>query len=91
METNTHRCQELRAETTIKKIGDRLGIIIPRSAILNADLREGDLLNFYVEGKNIMITLDKNEVNVLDSVAIHDRNDNIYSRILNERQLVLAK
>ena len=81
----------MRAETTIKKIGDRLGIIIPRSAIMNADLREGDLLNFYIEGKNIMITLDKNEVNVLDPVAIHDRNDNIYSRILNERQLVLAK
>ena len=81
----------MRAETTIKKIGDRLGIIIPRSAILNADLRGGDLLNFYIEGKNIMITLDKNEVNVLDPVAIHDRNDNIYSRILNERQLVLAK
>ena len=81
----------MRAETTIKKIGDRLGIIIPRSAILNADLREGDLLNFYIEGKNIMITLDKNEVNVLDPVAIQDRNDNIYSRILNERQLVLAK
>jgi len=81
----------LRAETTIKKIGDRLGIIIPRSAILNADLRGGDLLNFYIEGKNIMITLDKNEVNVLDPVAIQDRNDNIYSKILNERQLVLAK
>ena len=81
----------MRAETTIKKIGDRLGIIIPRSAIMNADLREGDLLNFYIEGKNIMITLDKNEVNVLDPVAIHDRNYNIYSRILNERQLVLAK
>ena len=81
----------MRAETTIKKIGDRLGIIIPRSAILNADLCEGDLLNFYIEGKNIMITLDKNEVNVLDPVAIQDRNDNIYSKILNERQLVLAK
>ena len=81
----------MRAETTIKKIGDRLGIIIPRSAIINADLREGDLLNFYIEGKNIMITLDKNEVNVLDPVAIRDRNDKIYSRILNERQLVLAK
>ena len=58
---------------------------------MNADLREGDLLNFYIEGKNIMITLDKNESNVLDPVAIHDRNDKIYSRILNERQLVLAK
>ena len=81
----------MRAETTIKKIGTRLGIIIPRSAIMNADLREGDLLNFYIEGKNIMITLDKNEVNVLRPVAIHDRNDNIYSRILNKRQLVLAK
>jgi antitoxin component of MazEF toxin-antitoxin module len=81
----------LKAETTIKKIGDRLGIIIPRSAIMNADLREGDLLNFYIEGKNIMITLDKNEVNALRPVAIHDRNDNIYSRILNKRQLVLAK
>ena len=81
----------MKAETTIKKIGDRLGIIIPRSAIMNADLREGDLLNFYIEGKNIMITLDKNEVNVLRPVAIHDRNDNIYSRILNKRQLVLAK
>ena len=81
----------MKAETTIKKIGDRLGIIIPRSAIMNADLREGDLLNFYIEGKNIMITLDKNEVNVLEPLAIHDRNDKIYSRILNKHQLVLAK
>lgn len=81
----------MKTETTIKKIGDRLGVIIPRSAIMNADLREGDLLNFYIEGKNLMITLDKKEVNVLDPDAIQDRNDNIYSKILNERQLVLAK
>ena len=43
-----------------KKIGDRLGIIIPHSAILNANLHEGDVLEFFIEGHNLMITLDKN-------------------------------
>ena len=84
-------CLAMKVETTIKKIGDRLGIIIPRSVITNANLQKGDVLKIHIQGKNMLFSLDNNESNIIDPVVIHQRNDDIYSRILKENQLVLAK
>ena len=75
----------MKVETTIKKIDNRLGIIIPQSAITNANLHAGDVLKIIIQGKNMLISLDNNESNA------RARNDDIYSRILKENQFVLAK
>ena len=80
----------MKVETTIKKIDNRLGIIIPQSAITNANLHAGDVLKIIIQGKNMLISLDNNESNIIDPVVNHG-NDDIYSRILKENQLVLAK
>ena len=75
----------MKVETIIKKIDNRLGIIIPQSAITNANLHVGDVLKIHIQGKNMLISLDNNESNA------RARNDDIYSRILKENQFVLAK
>ena len=80
----------MKVETTIKKIDNRLGIIIPQSAIMNANLHAGDVLKIHIQGKNMLIYLDNNESNIIDPVVNHGKDD-IYSRILKENQLVLAK
>jgi len=81
----------MKVETTIKKIDNRLGIIIPQSAITNANLHAGDVLKIIIQGKNMLISLDNNESNIIDPVVNHENDDDIYSRILKENQLVLAK
>ena len=81
----------MKLETTIKRIGNRLGIIIPRSAITNASLDEGDVLSIHINGKNMIITREHNKLDVLDHIMIHQSNDNIFSMTLSENQLILAK
>ena len=81
----------MKLETTIKRIGNRLGIIIPRSAITNAGLKEGDVLAIHIHGKNMIITREHHLLDALDHIAIHQGNDNIYSWTLRENQLILAK
>ena len=80
----------MKLETTIKRIGNRLGIIIPRSAITNAGLDEGNVLSIHINGKNMIITRELNILDVLDHITTQS-NDNIYSRTLGENQLILAK
>lgn len=81
----------MKVETTIKSIGNRLGIIIPLSAITNADLNEGEVLAIHIHGKNMIITREQNISDALDHNTIHQSNDNIYSWTLRENQLILAK
>lgn len=80
----------MKLETTIKRIGTRLGIVIPRSAITNASLDEGDVLSIHINGKNVIITREHNISDVLDHITTQS-NDNIYSKTLSENQLILAK
>ena len=73
----------MKLETTIKRIGNRLCIFIPRSVITNAGLDEGDVLSIHINGKNMIITREHNILDVLDHITAQN-NDNVNSRTLSE-------
>ena len=81
----------MRLEIKIKKIGSRLGIIIPRSVITNARLGDGDVLNIHIEDNKMIITSDDNKSALLDRVTVPPSVEDIFSRTLRDNQLILAK
>jgi antitoxin component of MazEF toxin-antitoxin module len=74
-------------ETKIKKFGNKLVIILPKSAIKKAELIAGDHLEINIRGRNMTIA----RIESSPKKIIEDVKDDIYSKTLREEQLILAK
>ena len=70
----------------VKKINDKLAIILPNLVAEKAELKEGDALDVSVKRQSLSITNQE-----ADKAITIDNGEDIFRKILKEEQLILAK
>ena len=79
----------MKTRIKIRKIKDKYTIILPNFLINNTGLEDGSILTVNVNENTINITnIDIEQSTVPDTI---EENFDVYSKILKEEELILAK